>query len=333
MRIFLFGKTRGIGHLVEDVAADLMLDGHQVRVFGYRENKLEKRLEPWLMSPSLGVPLAVWLKRMVARFQPDILVALGPFHWLPEALFEPLAMLPHRPPLIAWIGDRFDAQAAGAAGWFDLCAYTDSGMVACHHENDFSADALFVPLAASRAQHPPVPRRTVDRLVFVASATEGRRALLANVTQPVSLFGADWRAADGLAHHIRHPRKVRPGTVGQVYAEHLGVLNVRHEHNVLNGLNQRHFAPYIFGRPVVSDAMDDLESCFDIGPEVLVYRDAAELDDVHARLRREPALARAVGEAGQRRVLQQHAYVHRIERMARHLGIAWRSSTAPRRPA
>ena len=71
---------------------------------------------------------------------------------------------------------------------------------------------------------------------------------------------------------------------------------------------------------MVADAQGDIESCFDPGTEILVYRDAAELNALQAELRTHPARATAIGLAGQRRVLAHHTYTHRIEAMRRLVG-------------
>ena len=318
MRVLLFGKTRNIARLVEDPAEDLRLDGHAVSVFPYRATKLTKTLDPWLLSERLGVPLAAMLRRRIETFRPDLIVAFGPFHWLPPAIFERIV---HRPPMVAWIGDLFGPDMASTAALFDVVAYTDTGMLDLHNRYGFSSRGAFLPLAATRGAvfNGTVARN--DRLAFVASATPHRRALLAGVPKPIALFGPDWLRAPELAHHVRDGRKIGGVELARIYASHRGALNIRHEHNVINGLNQRHFAPYIVGTPVVADAQADIEHCFDPGREIFVYRDAAELSAIQAELRENPDKARAVGLAGQRRVLAAHTYAHRIAAMAAMAGV------------
>jgi spore maturation protein CgeB len=68
------------------------------------------------------------------------------------------------------------------------------------------------------------------------------------------------------------------------------VLNVRNEANVEHGLNQRSFEPLACGAVVLNDDLADLPLCFEPGREILVYRDAEELNALMARLRREPSL-------------------------------------------
>ena len=317
MRVLLFGKTRNVARLVEDPAEDLRLAGHDVSVFPYRASKLTKTLDPWLLSPRLGVPLGVLLRRRIRQFRPDLIVAFGPFHWLPPAIFHGLR---HRPPLVAWIGDLFGPDMADTAALFDLVAYTDTGMLELHKRFGFSSAGTFLPLAATRGATAIAGPRA-DRLAFVASATAHRRALLAGVREPIALFGPDWPKAPELAHHVRDGRKIGGQELARIYAAHLGALNIRHEHNVINGLNQRHFAPYVVGTLVVADAQADIAHCFEPGRDILVYRDAAELDEIQAELQTNPAKARAIGAVGQRLVLGRHTYTHRIEAMAGLVGV------------
>jgi spore maturation protein CgeB len=317
MRVLLFGKTRNVARLVEDPAEDLQRAGHDVSVFPYRAGKLTKTLDPWLLSERLGVPLAVLLQRRIDAFRPDLFVAFGPYHWLPPAVF---GRLRNRPPMVAWIGDLFGAEMATTAALFDIVAYTDTGMLDLHKRFGFASTGMFLPLAATRGATAPAVARG-NRLAFVASATAHRRALLAEVREPIALFGPDWPKAPELGHHIRDGRKIGGRELATIYASHLGALNIRHEHNVINGLNQRHFAPYIVGTPVVADAQGDIEQCFVPGREILVYRDSAELDAIQIELRENPSKARAVGEVGQRRVLAHHTYTHRIETVAALAGV------------
>ena len=320
MRLLLFGKTNNVARLVEDPAEDLRLAGHTVRVFSYRGTGLAKRLAPLLIAPALGVPLATLLRRAVRRFRPDLVVGFGPFHWLPPEVFAPLAAMPDRPPLVAWIGDRFGAEAGATAALFDAVGYTDSGFLDLHDRLGFRSHGLFLPLAATRGAVAASAVR-IDRPVFVASATPGRVALLAAAREPVALVGPDWRDRPTLAHHAVAAGRVDGRALAGLYAGHVGALNIRHEHNVIHGLNQRHFAPCIVGTPVLSDPQGDLTRCFDPGLDVLVYRDAAALDALIARARREPAWIRAVGDAARRRVLAEHTYSHRIAALARAVGV------------
>ncbi len=323
MKILLFGKTRNVYRLPEDTAEDLRIAGHEVVLFPYRNTKLKKSLEPLLMSPTLGVPLATMMARAVRRFRPDIVLGIGPFHWLPPKIFERVAAIPDGPPLIAWVGDTFGPEAADTANLFDLVAYTDTGMRDLHNRFGFRSQAAFIPLGAMRVPRTPSGRTTKRHPLpaFVGSATVHRRELLSRLREPVALFGPDWGKPDGLIQHRRDGHRVNGAGLAAIYRSHMSVLNMRNERNVINGLNQRHFAPYIEATPVITDAQSDIAYCFDPGSEILVYNDAEELDSLLAGLRADPERARAVGLAGRHRVLAAHTYSHRVAAMAVLVGV------------
>jgi spore maturation protein CgeB len=206
------------------------------------------------------------------------------------------------------------------AALFDGVAYTDTGLLALHKELGFGCQATFLPHAANarlRApSHEPMPRQS--NMVFVANPTEYRLALVSQIRTPLQLYGRGWVRLPPGCHRV-HARRIGLEELAAVYRSHLAVLNVRNERNVMVGLNQRHFDPYLAGTPVVADNQKDLALCFEPGHEMLVYRDVEELNDLYVRLRREPERAAAVGEAGRRRVLAEHTYGHRLRALAKLL--------------
>jgi spore maturation protein CgeB len=270
----------------------------------------------------IGAPLAASITRKMRRLNPDLVLMLGDLDTFPKIVLEFIANTPNRPPLIAWVGDKFTEQASSVANLFDIVAYTDTGLREMHRRFGFRSIDAFVPLGATRAVRPlSGSARRSSELAFVAAPTPNRRALLAGIAQPVAIFGPGWQNASELAHHTRDARRIDAQELADIYAGHMGVLNVRHGRNVINGLNQRHFAPYIQGTAVITDPQPDVGFCFDEGREILIYRDTNELNDLYAALRRDPARAAAIGLAGQRRVLASHTYAHRLETIAGLAGI------------
>jgi spore maturation protein CgeB len=303
LKILLIGKRGSITYWLEDAAAAFRAEGHVVRVAAVRRPWLNARVEAALIEP-----LAEALAKAAARFAPDLILAIGGFH-APAPFLRRLAALAGRPPLAGWVGDLFDENAREAAALYNLVAYTDSGLMARHTSLGFPAGAIFLPHAANLAAAPPTPATRAPRMVFVANATPGRRAAVAAVSAPVSVYGPGWARA---APHDIHPGRIAHAAVAGLYARHLAALNVRNEKNVLLGLNQRSFDPYLSATPLITDDQADLERCFDPGAEVLVWRDAVELNAAYDRLRRFPEEAARIGEAGRRRILAEHGYAHRL---------------------
>jgi spore maturation protein CgeB len=64
---------------------------------------------------------------------------------------------------------------------------------------------------------------------------------------------------------------------------------------------------------------EDVRRAFEVGREVLTFRGALEAAGLVRRIAREPALARAIGQAGRRRVLGEHTWTTRLGELARAL--------------
>ena len=255
--------------------------------------------------------MAARLERLARAFAPELMLVIGGFH-APAAILERLRALASHAPLVGWVGDAFDddADAGRAAALYDLVAYTDTGLQARHQALGVSCPAVFAPHAVDPGAR-ILSRRRDPRMVFIAHPTPGRRAIVRGLEAPIVLHGAGWSREDG-PHAIQRGRTPHRALAG-LYAGHLAALNIRNELHVLAGLNQRSFDPYLSATPVVSDDQPDLAHCFTPGEEVFVWRDATELNALYARLRRSPAEAARVGEAGQRRLLADHTVERRLE--------------------
>jgi spore maturation protein CgeB len=312
MKIFVLGKRGSVVHWAEDSIAAFRAAGHDVRFGVTRDPRLNRGLERLLLARWTGAPLAASITRAITRFSPDLILAVGPYH-MPLPILQHVANIPNRPPFLGWVGDVFNAASAPDAALLDAVAYTDTGLLTAHQQFGWPTPVAYLPHAAnprldlSLADH---GARHQD-MVFVANPTPHRRALVARIRTPMRLFGIGWTQQPP-ANHAIHPRHIGIEELAALYRSPLAVLNIRNEHNVLAGLNQRHFDPYLAATPVVSDDQADLVRCFEPGTEVLVYRDAEELNDLYAHLRREPAYAAKIGEMGRRRVLAEHTYNHRL---------------------
>ena len=317
MRICVLGKRGSMIGWVDGTVAAWRAAGHTVQHSIFRDTRLAPRLEEALFSPRLGAPRARLLARRVRQFAPDLLVAVDAFS-TPLSLLARLRATPGLPPLLGWVGDMFGDYARERAPYFAAIGYTDTGLAALHARMGLGCEAFYLPHAARALPAddpgPQGPRR--PEMVFVAAPTPARVATLAALREPVVLHGAGWHDFPADVHEV-HPRRVPLSGLAPIYRAHLAVLNMRNETHVLAGLNQRNFDPFLCGAVVATDPQPDLERCFDPGAEVLVWHDPAGIDDISARLRREPAWARAIAERGRRRVLADHTYEARLAAFAR----------------
>jgi spore maturation protein CgeB len=319
MKILVIGKIGGVTNWEAEVVAGLRAFGHRV-VFRPTRNPL---INPAIERLFWG-PIAADINRRIDALKPDMVLAVG--GWGVEAaIVERIAARPNRPPLVGWVGDAFDETRIDALNRFDALGYTDTGLVEAHRRMGLRPVHAFIPHAAdleiAAATRPAAARRS--RMLFVGNPTPERRALVAQVEPPMALHGLGWADPSGVTHHERRGRRVRRAELARLYADHFACLNIRNEFNVVNGLNQRNFSPLALGCAVVSDRQRDLVLCFDPSREILVYDDAAGLNDIYREILASPALAHEIGERGRQRVVADHTYDQRLKAFAELLGIGF----------
>jgi spore maturation protein CgeB len=313
LRLAVVGKAGSITHWLEDAAAAWRADGHEVLPAFTRR--------PWLALPletALAGLIAERLRVRLTRFAPELILAIGAYH-VPMALLEAIASLPGRPPLVGWVGDVFEESEASRARLYDLVGYTDSALITRHHDWGFAAEPLYLPHAVNPHDFRSAPafeyRRA--RMVFIANPTPHRHNVVSEISQPITLYGAGWRRDAG---HEVFARRLSPARAPAILAAHQFALNIRNEFNVLSGLNQRNFAPCAAGAALLTDDQPDLETCFEPGTEVLVWRDVGELNDLYDRVLCDRPFAVGVAGRGRARVLAHHTYTHRLASLTAALG-------------
>lgn len=267
------------------------------------------------LGRALIEPMAAEIARRAAHFEPDLVLAIGGFH-TPLEVLEALRDRNVRAPIVGWVGDAFGPEAATVAALYDLVAHTDSALEARHRGLGFSSPAVWLPHAAN--PHRVAPRKTrVNDIVFVAAASPERRRIVESLAEPIAVYGPGWSGPPG-------PGRVRGGRVphtrlGAIYAGHAASLNIRNAVNVVAGLNQRNFDPYLFGAAVIGDNQPDLARCFELTTETLVFASTAELDVLHARVKHDPAWITSVAVRGLARIRAEHTFAHRLATLTKVL--------------
>jgi spore maturation protein CgeB len=217
---------------------------------------------------------------------------------------------------------RFDVVFTYGGGDPVVEAYRARGARACvpiynaldpvtHHpvppDPRFAADLAFL------GNRLPDREARVDAFFFrAADALPGRTFLLG---------GAGWETRPVPAN-VRRIGHVGTADHNAWNCSALAVLNVSRESMARNGFSPatRVFEAAGAGACVVTDAWEGLELFLAPGEEVLAARDGAEVAAQLAALT--PARAAAIGAAARARVLAEHTYDRRAERVEATLGIS-----------
>lgn len=321
-RILLLGKRGSLVLWLENLHCACIRLGHAAQVFAINGDSLGSRLRvKWQGRDSAS---ADWMlarfEQTLAQFRPDLVLAAGVFG-IPPAYYRILHALARRPLIAGLVGDRFPEDSLERANGCDRLYFTDTRFFHDAEAAGFTTTGRYLPLAVDPELFAPGTAARRPELLFIASRTPFREAVVRGLDAPALVIGTDWSglARDGI-HQVQN-RKIGRNPLIRLYQRHRAVLNIRNEANVEHGLNQRSFEPLACGALVLNDDLPDLPRCFEPGREILVYRDAHELNALVARLRREPAFATGVAEAGRRRVLAEHTYGHRVRAILSDLNL------------
>jgi spore maturation protein CgeB len=322
IRILLLGKRGSLVLWLENLHRACLRLGCAARIFAINGEDLGSRLRAkW---EGRGAATAGWMltrfERALASFHPDLVLVAGVFG-VPLDYYRVLHGLCPRPLIAGLVGDRFPTDSRTRADHCDWLYYTDTSFFRDAEAAGFTATGRYLPLAADPERFQPGDGPRIPQVLFVASRTEFREGVVRGLDKPARVIGADWSVLAREGFHRVKNRKIGCARLIRLYQRHFAVLNVRNEANVEHGLNQRSFEPLACATPVLNDDLPDLSLCFELGREILMYRDRDELNALVARLRREPTFGRRIGEAGRRRVLAEHTYGHRVRAILNDLGL------------
>jgi len=315
IRILVLGKRGGILNWFENVL-DALVDFREIEVFPFATNHFG--LADRLWKNVIKKFRRQWLDRVVATqfsdamvsFRPDLVLIVDCFY-IPPEIFNILESHKKTSIVAWWIGDLFDRQNFSSFKCVDKFYFTDSYFIKYASEGGIY-NSSYLPLACNSKVYSLKNKGSRDsRLVFVGAYAENRELLLRQVERPMMVVGNRWKRMTNTDHDI-YPKRISLQRVDEIYNRHIGVLNIKNSGNVVNGLNMRTFDAPASGCVVLNDAVGDLERCFEIGKELLVYHDSEELNDNIERISLDAAECRAIAEAGRRRVLADHLYQHRI---------------------
>jgi spore maturation protein CgeB len=274
---------------------------------------------PGFLGRMAGSDLRTRLRKAVETSRAEVVLVIGG-NELDRTLVEQLA----RATAVPWV-NWFPDDVRTVDRVIERAVAYDSVFVAGSDVSERVGAALgrpipVVPLAADPSIYRPLRSRDQYRanVVFAGSATARRVALLGGLVEfGLALWGPGWRRTP-LKDYCRGEV---PSTEEYVraYSGASVAVNIHHTAGG-NGsgeafLNQRLFEVAAIGVAQVVDYRGDLPSHFEPDREVLVFHDADELrQSVRAALQ-DPAAAAGLGNAGRRRVLTRHTYMHRLKQV------------------
>lgn len=154
-----------------------------------------------------------------------------------------------------------------------------------------------------------------ERLLFIASYTKQRMEFLKQINSiNLKLIGAKWQK-DYLKNIEYLDKNININQVVDEYNLSQFILNIKHEHNVVNGLNMRSFEAIASGGCLLQDYVKDIEINFEINKNILVYNNIEELNELILKMKKDKLIMNNLIKNGKELVLEKHTYKNRVNKI------------------
>jgi spore maturation protein CgeB len=279
-----------------------------------------------------------------AEFQPDLIVALAQ-----APLDAPgLARLREtgEAALAFWLVEdvRNFGYVAQVAPSYDALFHIQPGLIEPTLRDWGLRRAWYLPLAADPDVFRPLPPNFANSLAadlsFMGAGYPNRRKVLGGLAanywpktgrpaESFKVFGSGWAGADPAlrAHLHEGGRRVTLPECALIYAGGRVNLNLHSSVHSMPGfdpesrfVNPRTFEIAAAGALQLVDPRPLLPELFEAGREVVVAESPEKLPELIDYYLAHPEAAEAIGQAARARVLAEHTYSHRLERMLACLG-------------
>ncbi len=265
-----------------------------------------KLLSKDLMYENISKVIDVEIK----TFKPDLIIVISPFMFN-EKIFDSFDSFPNILKC-AWIGDMFSDLHKNIARKFDHLFYTDSFFLEQGKTFAFPSGS-YLPLAVNQNKFFDKKQKRKEQLLFIASYTKQREEFIKQINSiDLKLIGSKWKK-NSFQNNIEYiSRNISINKVIEEYNLSEFILNIKHEHNVVNGLNMRTFEAIASGGCLLQDYVKDIEINFEIDKDILVYNNIEELNELILKMKKDKLEMNKIIESGKKLVLEKHTYKNRV---------------------
>lgn len=218
---------------------------------------------------------------------------------------------------IAWVGDKFQKKEFEVAKNYDKIYYTDSYFVQESKKFNFPRSE-YLPLAYNEKIFNNKNYKTREnKLLFIGNLTKDRVNFMKSISSiNLKLIGKNnQRAFNHLSNVDIVNKNISILEVAEEYNKVKFILNMKHETNVVNGLNMRTFEAIASGSCLFQDNLKDIESNFEVNKEILIYDNSEDLIELLNKYSRDTKTLNKIIKEGGKVVFHKHRYLHRIKKI------------------
>lgn len=298
-------KENDIINVMADDLADLCeLKKIDLHVY---EQKPDARVKCLMKEPNTLITILDHKKivRDVKRYKPDFIILNSGGLVLEDETFEYL-----KANSIKTIGlelsdpDVFPYNGAIYAHKFDFF-YTNSKYSLINEYNSEKVNIGLMPFAASQKHHFYMPEvEKIYDLVIVGHARPDRQEIIDQLRSmcKVGTYGDGWDMCLGTVNGAEHVKAINTGKMYLSFSKTVAGFN-----NVKVGL----FEAMACKQVVITEYMEELEDYFEIGREILCFKNVGELKEIISYYSTHSEELEQIRENAYARFLQEHTYVER----------------------
>ena len=261
------------------------------------------------------------LKNRLELFKADLIFFTSAC-FIPLEFYQTVNELSYKPKIFAWEGDggANNDKNKNIVPYIDILFETNK-MFVQENKHNFK-NIIHLPFCSNTKLYNNLNHLRENKSYFCGAWLKERDEIFSQLTDyDIVLRGWNWDKLSSKSEKF----DIKLGTVDikdQIndYNRYKSVIN-KHQYanNHLVALNMRTFEVPSCKTLLINDYREGLENMFDIGQEILVYKNVEELKVIFEKMKKNPNEFDKIIENGYKRVFAEHTYVHRMQEVLSYL--------------
>jgi len=258
------------------------------------------------------------LKKKLERYDPD-LIFFTSASFIPLEFYEVASKTTSNSKVFAWEGDGGISNLENIKNndYIDVFFDSQSEYV---KRNILNFSQIFhLPFCVDPTVYKNNFLKRENKLYFCGAFTKERDFIFSNLIDfDIVLRGWKWHKLSRKSKKFDiEDKTVDMQTLVSDYNKYNAVLNIHQTANAHfnSDLNMRAFEVPSCGALLINDYREGIEEYFDIENEICVYKNIDELKEILEKLKKHPEAFDKIRENGYKRVLREHTYEHRMQKV------------------
>jgi len=329
MKIVVVGKKNFL-HWDDYVAEAFKKLGHDVYHFQINKRpfliKLCRGISKTILGKKIGnkVTDSIYAKKLTSKIKdikPDLIFYTSA-SFIPEDFYKIASSCESQPKVFAWDGDGGAAHPDNKylSKYIDIFFDTENEYVKLNPAN--FKKVINLTFCANTHIYKNLKLERNNSFYICGALTPERDEIFSKLTDFNIIFkGYNWDKLSTKSHNF----KIKIGTVGPEelaydYNSHIGIINIHQASNVpFSALNMRTFEAPASNSLLISDYREGIEKYFEIGKEILCFKDVDELRKILSQLKQSPNSFNMIRDAGYKRVIKDHTYEARMKEVLSYI--------------